>query len=228
MANDEKGSGMGGRYWVRTSDLFGVNEARYHCANRPGEHRVHREASPPAEARRNGPRTSDIPPTVQASAVRPDNVAGLRRSSEDVPFCLPSQRRSGEIPRSFGVTSFTLPRYPSDRQRKANRYGHRTRHREPRAHPGAHRRQRAARPRSRLSCATTASTRTPSPRASTPGRHGSAGSSPVSCWRPASTSRPATATSTSGPASTPAAAPSRSSSCPPPTARRSCRPAATT
>ena len=23
----------GGRYWVRTSDLFGVNEARYHCAN---------------------------------------------------------------------------------------------------------------------------------------------------------------------------------------------------
>ena len=27
---------FGGRYWVRTSDLFGVNEARYHCANRPG------------------------------------------------------------------------------------------------------------------------------------------------------------------------------------------------
>ena len=27
---------LGGRYWVRTSDLFGVNEARYHCANRPG------------------------------------------------------------------------------------------------------------------------------------------------------------------------------------------------
>ncbi len=26
-----------GRYWVRTSDLFGVNEARYHCANRPCE-----------------------------------------------------------------------------------------------------------------------------------------------------------------------------------------------
>ena len=25
----------GGRYWARTSDLFGVNEARYHCANRP-------------------------------------------------------------------------------------------------------------------------------------------------------------------------------------------------
>jgi hypothetical protein len=30
----------GGRYWVRTSDLFGVNEARYHCANRPGSHRA--------------------------------------------------------------------------------------------------------------------------------------------------------------------------------------------
>ncbi len=26
----------GGRYWVRTSDLFRVKEARYHCANRPG------------------------------------------------------------------------------------------------------------------------------------------------------------------------------------------------
>ncbi len=30
------GVSVGGRYWVRTSDLFGVNEARYHCANRPG------------------------------------------------------------------------------------------------------------------------------------------------------------------------------------------------
>ena len=27
--------GFGGRYWVRTSDLFRVREARYHCANRP-------------------------------------------------------------------------------------------------------------------------------------------------------------------------------------------------
>ena len=25
----------GGRYWVRTSDLFRVREARYRCANRP-------------------------------------------------------------------------------------------------------------------------------------------------------------------------------------------------
>ncbi len=25
----------GGRTWVRTKDLFGVNEARYHCAIRP-------------------------------------------------------------------------------------------------------------------------------------------------------------------------------------------------
>ncbi len=24
-----------GRYWFRTSDLFRVKEARYHCANRP-------------------------------------------------------------------------------------------------------------------------------------------------------------------------------------------------
>ena len=34
------------RYWVRTSDLFGVNEARYHCANR-AQHSIHlRDATP--------------------------------------------------------------------------------------------------------------------------------------------------------------------------------------
>src|SRR5699024_8574516 len=32
-------SAGGGRYWVRTSDLFRVREARYRCANRPGRHR---------------------------------------------------------------------------------------------------------------------------------------------------------------------------------------------
>ena len=25
----------GGRYWIRTSDLLGVNEVRYRCAKRP-------------------------------------------------------------------------------------------------------------------------------------------------------------------------------------------------
>lgn len=30
----------GGRYWDRTSDLFGVNEARYRCANRPARDNV--------------------------------------------------------------------------------------------------------------------------------------------------------------------------------------------
>ena len=30
----------GGRYWDRTSDLFGVNEARYRCANRPRGHTI--------------------------------------------------------------------------------------------------------------------------------------------------------------------------------------------
>lgn len=29
---------LGGRWRVRTADLFGVNEARYHCANRPSGH----------------------------------------------------------------------------------------------------------------------------------------------------------------------------------------------
>jgi hypothetical protein len=39
----------GGRYWVRTSDLFGVNEARYHCANRPGETRLGRALTADAD-----------------------------------------------------------------------------------------------------------------------------------------------------------------------------------
>jgi hypothetical protein len=32
----EEPHALGGRYWVRTSDLFRVREARYRCANRPG------------------------------------------------------------------------------------------------------------------------------------------------------------------------------------------------
>ena len=31
----QRGFSLGGRYWVRTSDLSGVNGTRYHCANRP-------------------------------------------------------------------------------------------------------------------------------------------------------------------------------------------------
>ena len=34
-----------GRYWVRTSDLFRVKEARYHCANRPWHISCHRMKS---------------------------------------------------------------------------------------------------------------------------------------------------------------------------------------
>ncbi len=35
LAGPERSDAAGGRYWVRTSDLFRVKEARYHCANRP-------------------------------------------------------------------------------------------------------------------------------------------------------------------------------------------------
>ena len=50
----------GGRYWVRTSDLFGVNEARYHCANRPGDTgRRHRLAQ--ERARTETGRAVDVP-----------------------------------------------------------------------------------------------------------------------------------------------------------------------
>ena len=37
------GAWCGGRYWVRTSDLFRVKEARYHCANRPRDTQGARE-----------------------------------------------------------------------------------------------------------------------------------------------------------------------------------------
>ena len=32
---EDRGCLAGGRYWIRTSDPFGVNEVRYRCANRP-------------------------------------------------------------------------------------------------------------------------------------------------------------------------------------------------
>ena len=41
-----------GRYWVRTSDLFRVKEARYHCANRPQGlscHRITRSLGLPSQ-----------------------------------------------------------------------------------------------------------------------------------------------------------------------------------
>ena len=62
----------GGRYWVRTSDLFGVNEARYHCANRP-------RTATLADAGR--------PVTSGLSRARPARVGGCRRDCS--PVCLP-------------------------------------------------------------------------------------------------------------------------------------------
>src|SRR5690625_494820 len=49
----------GGRYWVRTSDLFRVKEARYRCANRP---RWVRDSNPCIRLCRPLPRLSANPP----------------------------------------------------------------------------------------------------------------------------------------------------------------------
>ena len=49
----------GGRYWVRTSDLFRVREARYRCANRP---RWRRDLNPRSRICSPLPRLSATPP----------------------------------------------------------------------------------------------------------------------------------------------------------------------
>ena len=48
-----------GRYWVRTSDLFRVREARYRCANRP---RWRRDLNPRTRICSPLPRLSATPP----------------------------------------------------------------------------------------------------------------------------------------------------------------------
>src|SRR5215213_11653936 len=48
-----------GRYWVRTSDLFRVREARYRCANRP---RWRRDLNPCTRICSPLPRLSATPP----------------------------------------------------------------------------------------------------------------------------------------------------------------------
>src|SRR3954453_254135 len=61
----------GGRYWVRTSALFGVNEARYHCANRPDD---------PGDGVR-APQRLAHPAPVLTSGSRPGHVAAEQLTS---------------------------------------------------------------------------------------------------------------------------------------------------
>ena len=63
----DRGSSRGGRYWVRTSDLFRVREARYRCANRPcgavrRRRRWVRDSNPCTRLCRPLPRLSANPP----------------------------------------------------------------------------------------------------------------------------------------------------------------------
>ena len=68
---------LGGRYWVRTSDLFRVKEARYHCANRPErEARWRRDSNPCRRLCRPLPRLSATPPEGPSVASRADD--GIR------------------------------------------------------------------------------------------------------------------------------------------------------
>src|SRR5262245_50138534 len=60
----------GGRYWVRTSDLFGVNEARYHCANRPGERPSSTTRGPSSETLTHAVRYGSTAPRDSYSGVK--------------------------------------------------------------------------------------------------------------------------------------------------------------
>src|SRR5699024_8908312 len=64
-----RGAARGGRYWVRTSDLFRVREARYRCANRPcgavrGRPTWGRDSNPCTRLCRPLPRLSANPPRM--------------------------------------------------------------------------------------------------------------------------------------------------------------------
>ncbi len=64
----------GGRYWVRTSDLFRVKEARYRCANRP---RWVRDSNPCIRLCRPLPRLSANPPRENLT-----RLVGMGQDSE--------------------------------------------------------------------------------------------------------------------------------------------------
>ena len=78
----------GGRYWVRTSDLFGVNEARYHCANRPLLCAA--QVSPSRPARHNEGRPTRGPGCVTCPAGR----AGTRGTTAPGPTPRPTSPAS--------------------------------------------------------------------------------------------------------------------------------------
>src|SRR3990170_126388 len=72
------GQPCGGRYWVRTSGLFRVREARYRCANRS---RWRRDLNPCRRICSPLPRLSATPPwrpTVSLGPLRADDEARTR------------------------------------------------------------------------------------------------------------------------------------------------------
>ena len=102
-------SDTGGRYWVRTSDLFGVNEARYHCANRPCLLRENPNLSTRPAAKRFGRRINAYVTASPAGARAPR--ARLRHRAR--------QTRREQI-RS---TAWLPPRAPDQRARRPGRPG---------------------------------------------------------------------------------------------------------
>ena len=76
----------GGRYWVRTSDLFGVNEARYHCANRPRADTIPQArasshvAGDPAGGVRLGLKSSGVPAMVIDAPLPGDRMGSAART----------------------------------------------------------------------------------------------------------------------------------------------------
>ena len=70
--SDHSEPAFGGRHWVRTSDLFRVREARYHCASRP---RWRRDLNPCTRICSPLPRLSATPPVEPASSSRDETLS---------------------------------------------------------------------------------------------------------------------------------------------------------
>ncbi len=107
----------GGRYWVRTSDLFRVREARYHCANRPGRRSMDprwrwvRDSNPCTRLCRPLPRLSANPPEMLPHHTR----RRIRRMSS-APS--PGSGRRDSNPRPSPWQGDALPTEPRPRRKE--------------------------------------------------------------------------------------------------------------
>lgn len=127
-ATEPTAQSAGGRYWVRTSDLFGVNEARYHCANRPlrgknlvgehlGVHQLPASVRPrPVGRGRHWDRTSDLFRVREARYRCASRPRWRRDLNPCTRICSPLPRLSATPPARAGLVDEPLRPSPSGRR----------------------------------------------------------------------------------------------------------------